>query len=1035
MKTKAQFAIDRIQQLQLAFSSQLPERIEELELALLKLDKQLSPRNKHNQAPLKTCYELAHKLAGAAGTFQFTEVYTTAKDLEHACANFLDSNTPLTEDWFTQLLQLQKRISQSSKQKSKNLSTTSSVFSASSNDLLGSSHTNKIIIVDDDKLLSALIQEQARHFGFHIDCINNPEELADFLANNTPEVILMDIVFPNYDFTGIELVQQLQAEKKIHCPVIFLSNHHDFSARLNALRSGGSGYIVKPINILELVEVLDKHSHKTIAAATRALMIDDDADSCAVYEDILKSINFDCQTINNPLTVIEALSSFKPDIILLDIHMPNCSGYEVAQVIRQDTRFAHLPIIFLSADDNTESEIAALKAGGNCFVHKNSDRNTFINHIITQSQRSKELHAVINRLRKDELRFQAVSHSTSDAIITLNKDGLIILWNEGAEQIFGYQAIELIGQSIEIIVPSKFRDAHRKGFQKLISKNTKPGHNSIESEALHKDGHLISIELNYSEWLSGEERFFTSIIRDTTQRKETEYQLKNQQENLNAIVTNSAEGIITINARGIIEMANPKAYQIFAYDKGELEGKNITLLMPEEMRDNHAQYLSSSDSHTAKIINKPREVSGTRKDGSNFPMELSISLMSTNGERKFVGILHDITERKNTLETITNAKLAAEAANTAKSSFLSSMSHELRTPLNAVLGFSQLLQADDKAPLNPDQLESVHHIHSSGAHLLTLIDEVLDLAKIESNEVNIKLTSINLIKLLQESLSSITPQLNKANICLNSQIPKQQTIFVKADALRLTQVISNFLTNAIKYNRKQGSISVYLSQNNNKVRVFVKDTGLGIPENMMDKLFVPFNRLGAEQSDIEGTGIGLTITKMLIEMMGGKIGVENTPGEGCTFWVELDEQQDPAENPLLTPQAIEQPRPQEQENIKLLYIEDNAINRLLIKKIITSKTNLQYHEATTGHTGIQATLELKPDIILLDINLPDIDGYEIYQQLKQMDALQQSQVIIISANAMLEDIEKSKKDNFFAYLTKPIDQQQLLSTINNALAL
>jgi len=1030
MKTKSQLAIDRIQQLQVAFSSKLPARIEELELAVLKLSAQLPPQNKQNQVAIKTCYELAHKLAGAAGTFQFTEVYATAKDLEHACINLLESNTPLREDWFTHLLQLQEKIEQSSKQKSQTLSTPSSVFSASSANLIQTAHTNKIIIVDDDELLAALIQEQARHFGFHIDCITNPEKLAEFLTNNSPEVILMDIVFPNYDFTGIELVKKLKAEKKIHCPVIFLSNRQDFSARLNALRSGGDGYIVKPINILELVEVLDKHSYKTVTAPMRALIIDDDLDSSAFYQETLKSINFDCQTLNDPFVAIEVLSSFKPDIILLDIHMPHCSGYEVAQVIRQDTRFAHLPIIFLSADDSDKCEIAALKAGGNYFVHKGLDQDAFISSIISQSQRSKELHSVINRLRKDELRFQAVSHSTSDAIITLNKDGLIILWNEGAEQIFGYQAIEVIGQSIEIIIPCKYQDAHRKGFHKLVSKNTIPGHNSIESEALHKDGHLISIELSYSEWLSGNERFFTSIIRDVTQRKETEYQLKNKQEKLNAIVTNSAEGIITIDATGIIEMANPKAYQIFAYDEGELEGQNIALLMPEDARDTHEHYLSDLDAHTAKIINKAREVTGSRKDGSHFPMELNIAPMSINGERKFVGILHDITERKNTLETITNAKLAAEAANKAKSSFLSSMSHELRTPLNAVLGFSQLLEADDEAPLNTDQLESVHHIHSSGTHLLNLIDEVLDLAKIESTQVDIKLARVNLIALLNESISSITPQLSKANISLNIEIPEQQTIFVQADPLRLTQVMFNFLTNAIKYNRKQGSISVYLSQSNNKVRISVKDSGLGIPESMMDKLFVPFNRLGAEQSDIEGTGIGLTITKMLIEMMGGTIGVENAPGEGCTFWVELDEQQDLAEKPLLAPQATEESSPQEHANIKLLYIEDNAINRLLIKKIIRSKTNLQYHEASTGHTGIQAALELKPDIILLDINLPDIDGYEIYQQLKQMDALQKSKVIIISANAMLEDIEKSKQDDFFAYLTKPIDQQQLLSTIN-----
>lgn len=1035
MKTKVEAAIGKIQELQQAFASNLSVRINELNQSLLQLDKQLLPTTTKNAALLKVIYELSHKLAGSAGTFQFTEVYNAAKNLEHFCISLLspDSNIDIPNNWHQQLIDLQKEIKQGSNDKNQFLSAHPPTTEAHLTDIYFPSHTSKIILVDDDELLAALTQEQAKHFGFYIDCIHNPEELSKFLESHSPEVILMDIVFPNYDFTGIELVKQLKDQNKIHCPVIFLSNRTDFSARLDAVRSGGNGYITKPVNILELVEILDKHAYKNIKAAPKALVIDDDSMSAAFHTEILQSINFECQLINNPLLAIETLISFKPDIVLLDIHMPDCSGYEVAEVIRQDTRFTHIPILFLSADNSEECEIAALKAGGSCFINKNVDKNTFITNVLTQSQRSRELHSVINRLRKDELRFQAISHSTSDAIITLNKDGLIILWNEGAENIFGYQSIEVIGQSIELIIPEQYREQHRKGFYNLVSQKSPPEHNSIESQALHKDGSLISIELSYSEWLSGDERFFTSIIRDTTQRKAVEYQLKNQQENLKAVVTNSAEGIITINAKGTIEMANPKAYQIFAYDGNELEGKNVSILMPKAMRSMHDQYLKDSTVHIPKIIDKARELLGVRKNGSSFPMELNISPMSINGEKKFVGILHDITERQNTLEALTNAKFAAEEANKAKSSFLSSMSHELRTPLNAVLGFSQLLQADNDAPLNSDQQDSIEHIYNSGQHLLNLIDEVLDLAKIESKQVSINLTEVNLIKLLEQSLNSIAPQLSKANISLKQQLPEQQDIFVQADALRLTQVIANFLSNAIKYNRKQGCISVYLSQENNKVRLFVKDTGPGIPEKMMKDLFVPFNRLGAEQSDIEGTGIGLTITKMLVEMMGGEIGVDNIPGEGCTFWVEL-EQTTTSEKKSSSTAVIQESSVQKHVNANVLYIEDNEINRLLIKKIINAKTDFQYHEAATGQTGIQAALELKPQIILLDINLPDIDGYQIYQQLQQHDALRQTKIIIISANAMPEDIEKSRSGDFFDYITKPIEQKKLLSSINKALA-
>jgi len=1029
MDNKVKAAINRIQQLQQAFAENLTIRIDELNKTSLDLDGQSSPFSKNNKQQLKNTYDLAHKLAGSAGTFQFTEVYTAAKNLEYFCATLLDTEIPTPKDWLPQLQQLQIKVKQSSVQKNQILSHQQT---AKATNIPTTEGDNKIILVDDDDLLSALIQEQAKHFGFYIRCINNPDDLSHFLDNNVPEVILMDIVFPNYEYNGIDLVKQLKAKDKIPCPVIFLSNREDFNARLEAVRSGGNGYIVKPVNILELVEILDKHTHKNINNNFRALIIDDDPIVSRYYEKILQLHDFTCQSVTQALTAFDALVSFLPDIILLDIHMPSCNGFEVAEVIRQDNRFTHIPILFLSADNSEECEISALKAGGNCLLTKGVNKEVFIANAINQSHRSRELHALIDRLRKDELRFQAVSHSTSDAIITLNKDGLIILWNEGAENIFGYQSIEVIGQSIEIIIPKKFQERHRQGFKKLLSQKNQSAKHSIESQALSKDGRLIAIELTYSEWLSGNERFFTSIIRDISERKEIEDKLQQQQQNLNAVVNNSAEGIITISDKGIIEMINPKAQEIFAYEPGELEGQNISILMPNAMRHQHDQYLKQTEIHAPKIINKARELQGIRKGGNIFPMELNVSPMSINGVKKFVGILHDITERKNTLEALTHAKLEAEEANLAKSKFLSSMSHELRTPLNAVLGFSQLLQEDKEAPLNEDQQDSVDHIYTAGLHLLNLIDEVLDLSKIESGKVDIKLEPINLVKLLKHSLDSIAPQRLRAQINLDQRLPDEQNIFVQADATRLNQVLSNLLTNAIKYNQEQGVISIYLTQNRNKVKIFVQDTGLGIPEELMEDLFTPFNRLGATNSEIEGTGIGLTITKMLVEMMGGRIGVDSQMGKGCTFWIELNQANIMLDNNTSPPSSQKQLTP-DQQTIDILYIEDNTANRLLMKKIIKSQSRYTYNEEKTGVEGIQAALKIKPQIILLDINLPDMDGFEVYKELKKHNLTETTKVIIISANAMPNDVSKGQSPEFFDYITKPIDQNKLLDAINRAM--
>ncbi len=1041
MDRKTEQAISRIQQLQQAFSKHLAGHIEELCLSAENLDLHLPLQTKNNQENLHTTCALAHKLAGSAGTFQFTEVYTLAKKIEQLCYRLIDTPSTFPDAWADDWLQLQQLLNEI---KQTSTSRQSPVIfqpppspDADNNDSVNVVESNKIILVDDDELLASLIQEQARHFGYSINCINNPEELSRFLDKETPEIILMDIVFPNHAFNGIDLIKQLKAADKIPCPVIFLSNREDFDARLEAVRAGGNGYIVKPVNILELVEILDRHLHKNSNENYHALVITHNTAVTHYYETILAPHKITCKTVSHLSTITEELILFSPDIILLDNNLQNCSGFEITRVIRQDNRFTHIPILLLMGDANDTSRIEALKAGSNCFVDSNTPTDTLITAIICHSQRSKELHAVINRLRKDELRFQTVSHSSTDAIITLNKDGLIIFWNEGAENIFGYQSLEVIGQPIDIIIPAEHQKQHRQGFTKLLENSAQLQHRSIETRAITKNKKIISIELTYTEWLSGNERFFTSIIRDTTHRKEIENELHNQQENLKAIVNNSAEGIITINDRGVIEMANPKAQEIFSYSADELKGQNISILMPGEMRQQHEQYLNHSEIHAPKIINKARELQGLRKDGSVFPMELNVSPMMLNGVKKYVGILHDITERKNALATITAAKLEAENANQAKSQFLSSMSHELRTPLNAILGFTQLLQEDSQAPLNEDQKESLAHIYSAGRHLLTLIDEVLDLSKIESGNINVNIETVNLIQLLKESIELITPQARRAQIKLLAQLPDEETILVKADAFRLNQVFSNLLTNAIKYNHVFGQVTVWLSTTENKVRIFVKDTGAGIPEEMMKDLFKPFSRLGAEQSDIEGTGIGLTITKMLVEMMNGSIGVDNQAGKGCTFWIEIEMAQPLPTIPTSTAPLKKSRKPEyipQKSAINILYIEDNPANRLLMKKIISSHSDFQYTEAVNGKEGLQAAFKLRPQIVLLDINLPDMNGLEVFKQLQKNNLTKTTKVIVVSANAMPADIAKAKAIGFFDYVTKPIEQEKLLSILNNALS-
>jgi len=353
---------------------------------------------------------------------------------------------------------------------------------------------------------------------------------------------------------------------------------------------------------------------------------------------------------------------------------------------------------------------------------------------------------------------------------------------------------------------------------------------------------------------------------------------------LKAVVANNSEGIVTIGGDGIIDSFNPAAERMFGYQTYEILGQNIAMLVSEQDREKYSKYLDDITSGT----NHPgTELTGLKKNQEKFPLELNLACMSYDGNQRLVGIIRDITEQKVAQEALISAKESAEEANKAKSEFLSSMSHELRTPLNAILGFAQLLESDPDNPLVKDQKESLDYILQGGHHLLGLINEVLDLAKIESGHVDMNIADINIDETVKGAVSLITQlaAANKVEIFQSSTTDLHQ---VKADKERLRQVIINLLSNAIKYNSTPGQLFIEKSQpQQDIIRMTIRDTGEGIAEEKQAQLFKPFSRLGAEITDIEGTGIGLVITKTLIEAMGGAIGFESRSGEGASFWVDL----------------------------------------------------------------------------------------------------------------------------------------------------
>ena len=390
----------------------------------------------------------------------------------------------------------------------------------------------------------------------------------------------------------------------------------------------------------------------------------------------------------------------------------------------------------------------------------------------------------------------------------------------------------------------------------------------------------------------------------------------------------------------------------------------------------------------------------------------------------------NVHERTVELEAV-NAKL--EQATRAKSDFLSSMSHELRTPLNAILGFGEILVSEDISSTPLKKLEFTHHILKAGRHLLALINEILDLTHVESGKMALYLEPVAVAEVLRECQKMTEPMGKKRTIHMVFAQGSGQ--HVRADPMRLKQVLLNLLSNAIKYNRDGGSVVVDVAVvENGCIRISVQDSGMGLHLAQLNELFQPFNRLGQERGPAEGTGIGLVLTKRLVELMGGEIGVNSTPGIGSTFWIELQSAAPRALSKRVIDEATLMPIKQPNASrLTLLYVEDNPASLKLVQEIIGFRADLRMLSAPDGKLGQELAIAHLPDVILLDLNLPGLSGHEVQKRLQNDPRTHHIPVIALTADAMQSDIERGLAAGFFRYLTKPINLAEFGDAIDQAL--
>ncbi|MFA9217280.1 MAG: hybrid sensor histidine kinase/response regulator [Sphingomonadaceae bacterium] len=538
---------------------------------------------------------------------------------------------------------------------------------------------------------------------------------------------------------------------------------------------------------------------------------------------------------------------------------------------------------------------------------------------------------------------------------------------------------------------------------------------------------------------------------------------------LQQAIFNSANfSSIATDAQGVIQIFNVGAERMLGYAAAEVVN-NITPAGISDAQEMVARAAALSaelgttiqPGFEALVFKASRgiediyELTYIRKDGSRFPAIVSVSALR-DGDDKVIGYLlmgTDNTLRKQaeavqalldqrlheqqlalqeTNAELESARAIADKANRAKSEFLSSMSHELRTPLNAVLGFAQLL-ASEQPPPSVGQQRSLDQILKGGWYLLRLINEILDLAMIESGKVTLSQESMGVTDVLKDCQAMMEPLAKKRGITLRFNGPEQR-LFVHADRTRVKQVMINLLSNAIKYNRRGGSVTVDCQPAEQAmVCISVADTGAGLDPAQLAQLFQPFNRLGQEEGVEEGTGIGLVVTKQLVELMGGSIDVRSAIGSGTTFSVSLAASSEPT---LALDSCSHELSDFSQHHAAprtLLYVEDNPANLNLVEQLVLRRPDLKLLTATDGHAGIQLARACQPDVILMDINLPGISGYGCLKILRDDRSTVHIPVLALSANAMPRDIEKGIEAGFFRYLTKPINVIEFMAALDQAL--
>jgi PAS domain S-box-containing protein len=638
-------------------------------------------------------------------------------------------------------------------------------------------------------------------------------------------------------------------------------------------------------------------------------------------------------------------------------------------------------------------------------------------------------------LKGFDLPFHELVDAAPDGVICCDRAGVIVLVNAEVERMFGYTRDELIGQRVDMLVPDAARAAHGPHVAHYTAApRLRPMGIGMELHGRRKDGTEIPVEISLSPIQSPGGLVVTAGVRDVTERRKLERDNRRANAYLVSAVDSVRDAFALFDEHDRVIMVNSAGRQLFGPSGGAIIGLPFDELLDRSLRAGVFDFSNESrDALYRRWLAYHRAPSGTLEVRTGTGRYLRVR-DSRTAEHGTVSTIADVTDDVERAAELRMSREVAEAASAAKSEFLSSMSHELRTPLNAILGFAQLLERDRKQPLSERQIERLHHVLRGGEHLLRLIDDVLDLSRIESGRIMVSPEPVDVRGVIDEVITTLEPMASRAGIALQrSELPEIPRVV--ADRTRLAQILMNFGSNAIKYGRRDGQVQFAVAEPDPAtVRITVLDDGIGIPADKRDKVFEPFQRAGQETGPIEGTGIGLTITKRLAEMMKGRVGFSSEVDRGSAFWVEM---------PIQRRAVTEPPRPAAAHGLsplasgasrhKVVYVEDNPSNIAFMRDLVEDLPSVELITAPTAEIGIELVRSHQPRAVIMDINLPGMSGFDAVARLREWPETRQIPVIGLSAAALVKDTTRARDAGFYRYLTKPVKVAELTRVLEELL--